>query len=450
MEMRRFGLADVTLFLVVLAAAAGARAWYISDQVEGGTSADRVYVQDDRSAELDQLVQSVKRDGSFRSRAPLAAGEEETAHTSPGYPWLLGQAARLVEDGQSLESLVRWAQCGLGALTAGFYFLFARRAFRSLLVGTLAGLFCAVHPFWVINTAELNDGVLASFLLGLCLFTGGHSSQAGGATTSLLYGLGLAGLALVRAALLPFTVVALVWFLFRCRVLKRGWLYALLAFLGFANGLVPWTLRNFQTFDEVVPIVDSAYLHLWIGNNAEANGGPQKAEELPRILASERGERGRDFVERLERTKQPDRYNQLAQVVVDNVADDPALAAERRLSAGLDFVFGADWFPKHDRLSRGSDEWDGVLTGTLLALLLLTVLGWRWTYAWRHYAMPSSLAVIWIPLPYILGHAEALSGPRLPLDGVLLTYAAFALACLIPGVGRWLFHGPAVRREPNL
>src|SRR6516162_3522088 len=141
MEMRRFGLADVTLFLVVLAAAAGARAWYISDQVEGGTSADRVYVQDDRSAELDQLVQSVKRDGSFRSRAPLAAGEEETAHTSPGYPWLLGQAARLVEDGQSLESLVRWAQCGLGALTAGFYFLSARRAFRSLLVGTLAGLF---------------------------------------------------------------------------------------------------------------------------------------------------------------------------------------------------------------------------------------------------------------------------------------------------------------------
>ena len=49
--------------------------------------------------------------------------------------------------------------------------------------------------------------------------------------------------------------------------------------------------------------------------------------------------------------------------------------------------------------------------------------------------MPLSLAAIWIPLPYVLGHAEALSGPRLPLDGVLLCYAAFALACLLPA--RW-------------
>ena len=56
--------------------------------------------------------------------------------------------------------------------------------------------------------------------------------------------------------------------------------------------------------------------------------------------------------------------------------------------------------------------------------------------SWRHAALPSSLAVLWIPLPYLLGHAEALAGPRLPLDGVLLTYAAFALACLFPPVGK--------------
>ena len=42
----------------------------------------------------------------------------------------------------------------------------------------------------------------------------------------------------------------------------------------------------------------------------------------------------------------------------------------------------------------------------------------------------SSLALVWIPLPYLLGHAESLSGPRLPLDGILLTYTALTLACL--------------------
>ena len=72
----------------------------------------------------------------------------------------------------------------------------------------------------------------------------------------------------------------------------------------------------------------------------------------------------------------------------------------------------------------------------------LAFLGWRWTSSWRHLARPSALAVVWIPLPYILSHAESLSGPRLPLDGVLLCYAAFALCCLVPGFNRHLFRGP--------
>ena len=47
--------------------------------------------------------------------------------------------------------------------------------------------------------------------------------------------------------------------------------------------------------------------------------------------------------------------------------------------------------------------------------------------------MPAVLAMICVPLPYLLSHAGALSGPRLPLDAVLLCYAAFALACALPG-----------------
>src|SRR6516162_7273741 len=79
---------------------------------------------------------------------------------------------------------------------------------------------------------------------------------SGGAFTSLLYGLVLAAAALVRPSWLPFGFVALLWFLLRCRKLPRGWFVALLAFLGFANGLAPWTLRNFQVLQDIVPIVD--------------------------------------------------------------------------------------------------------------------------------------------------------------------------------------------------
>src|SRR5262249_5281555 len=78
-----------------------------------------------------------------------------------------------------------------------------------------------------------------------------------------------------------------------------------------------------------------------------------------------------------------------------------------------------------------------------LGMYLLAFLGWRWGYAWRKESMPASLAVLWLPLPYVLGHAGLLHGPRLPLDGVLLTFAAFALVCLVPGVGGRLREGKA-------
>ena len=150
----------------------------------------------------------------------------------------------------------------LAVLTVGCFFLFARRAFHSDLVATLAGVLVAVHPLWVINTAELNDGVLTSFLLGACLALGARAGQQGGAFTSLFFGLALAALALVRAAFLPFAVVALLWFLWECRRLPYGWFAAILALLGFANGLAPWGLHNYQRFERIPSLVGSRAQHL--------------------------------------------------------------------------------------------------------------------------------------------------------------------------------------------
>jgi hypothetical protein len=342
---------------------------------------------------------------------------------------------------------VRWVQCGLGALTAGFYFLFARRAFRHLGVATVAGLACALHPFWVIDTAALNDGVLSSFLVGLAVWLGTRAGQEGGAFASLLYGLSLAGTALVRAALTPFAFVALAWFLLRSRSAAGGWLHALLAFLGFAIGLTPWTVRNFQAFGEPVPIVDSAHLHLWIGNNDYATGGPA----TPEMMASA------PTAELAGITRQPERYNRLGTLAWEQVRTQGTKTIQRRLHAALAFFLGDNWLgngtlaeeePTSEEMPVLARWYNWTLQLTLVVMLALALLGWRWTYGWRWEAMPSSLALIWIPLPYILSHAEALSGPRLPLDGVLLSYAAFALVCLIPGVGAPLLEG-SDRRRPE-
>jgi hypothetical protein len=116
------------------------------------------------------------------------------------------------------------------------------------------------------------------------------------------------------------------------------------------------------------------------------------------------------------------------------------------------FLFGEDWLKQGVLWSTSGAEgsatagWLGSnypapLYGSLFGMLLLGLLGWRWTYGWRAAAMPSSLALFWIPLPYVLSHAEALQGPRLPLDGVLLCYAAFAIVYLIPPIGVSLWAG---------
>jgi hypothetical protein len=395
-----------------------------------------------RISEHDALIHNLREHDWFGSLAPLAVKEEQTAHVAPGYTWLIAKL-------ELSDYWVRWAQCLLGVLTAGLYFLIARRAFPSRFVAVLAGLLCASHWFWIISTPALNDGVLATFLLAVCLWLGIRGSQTEGALTSLAYGLALAALALVRAALLPFAVVGLLWFLRNNRRSPGGWQTGLVAVLGFAIGLSLWTYRNTQVFGDVFPIVDSTYLHLWIGNNPKATGGPLSEPEqraalaLSPELAAELADPG---------LSQPARYRRLGREVWDQIERDPTAAitaaVRRRLWAGLDFFFGADWFDR-DRpgLWRTPDEASSLpkhslypllLVTSLLVMLLLGVLGWRWTYNWRVDSRLLALAVMWVPLPYLLSHAEALSGPRLPLDGALLCYCAFVLACLVPNVGKAL------------
>jgi hypothetical protein len=408
----RFSAVEFALFAVVLLAATGTRFWYVYAFARTGAPFG---VQGSRGEEFDILVRNLNEGHGFAGPAAGAAADAKRLDIAPLYPWLLAQLAPASAETELLYERARWAQCALGGLTAGLLFLFVRRAFESPLVALLVGLAAAFHPFWILNVAEINDGVLASFLVALVLFLAACSrfEEFG---PSWLLGMSLAALALTRAALLVFAVICLLWFLRRCQVARRRAVPALLVVFGFASGLAPWMIRNYQVAHDVFPIVDSAYLHLWIGNHAGASGG------APRPLES---------------TAASDRER--ADAIRETVKADLAGTLRRRMSAGLYFLFGEDWFSQQRLFETyGAPESAEVvrflqvaLPGSLLALLLLAFLGWRWTYAWYESVAPVTLAVLWIPLPYTLGHAEALSGPRLPLDGPLLCLAAYAVAGLL-------------------
>src|SRR5947207_3180045 len=101
----RFGGRELVLMIVVLAAAAGARGWYLFDLADGGRADGPFQVQDASPTpaypadttlhgrasprELDALLHNLKEHQWFGALAPLAAQEERTAHVAPGYPWLL-------------------------------------------------------------------------------------------------------------------------------------------------------------------------------------------------------------------------------------------------------------------------------------------------------------------------------------------------------------------------
>jgi hypothetical protein len=165
-----------------------------------------------------------------------------------------------------------------------------------------------------------------------------------------------------------------------------------------------------------------------VGNHPGATGGP-----VPAALPDER----------------PQTTRERADVVRETIVSDPAGTLDRRLAAGVAFFLGEDWLRPHPfhlrRILFEVDESAGLpqravdycrvlLPATLLLLFLLAGLGWRWSYAARPALGPAALAVIVIPLPYLLGHAESLSGPRLPLDGVLICFAAYAVMWMIAGL----------------
>src|SRR5947209_2315770 len=125
-----------------------------------------------------------------------------------------------------------------------------------------------------------------------------------------------------------------------------------------------------------MPIVDSAYLHLWIGNNPKATGGPL----TPEMMTAAPNEKLRD--DKGKPLAQPARYARLGKAVIEEVRERPLETIRRRVLAGLYFVFGKQLI-EYGRIDEGeAPHWlQTAFYSVLLGMLFLAVLGWRWTYA---------------------------------------------------------------------
>jgi 4-amino-4-deoxy-L-arabinose transferase-like glycosyltransferase len=442
----------VLLGILVLAVGVGARSFYLSRYGFTDSGPNQVWqvqgrglLSTDGSA-LDQLVANLKQRGiqqGFVAKAPLGPDKEEpSAFVAPLHPLYRAGLELLAEQyGETLAlnkaSLVRWVQVILGGLTCLLYYLIAWRAFgQHQLLALVVGLSVALYPYWIINVGELEDGVLASFLLAWALCLGVGIGQQGGAMRSLLLGVVLAALALTRASLLPFAIVVLLWLFLRCRQLKNGGACAVLSFLGFVAGLAPWGYHTFTMLKSPVPIVTSTWFDVWVGNNPESNGGDYLWNMKKHVKDAKQ----------LEDAPQADRYGLLADEVLTEVTHHPVATAKRRLKAATQFFAGTTFsqeqlFVPGDKTPPPSWWLSPALIGSLALLLILATLGWRWSYGWKTHSAPLSLAIFWIPLPYLLTHAGPLHSSRLPLDGVFIVLGCLGLLALLPVIGTRLLRG---------
>jgi hypothetical protein len=436
------GLVGLLACVLVVILAAAARFGYLAICCDGGASASRFAVQgtgirpelptattlrgQTPPSEIDSLAGNLQQYHWFGSLTPLSDVEERTAHVAPGYARLLAWSPD--------DATLRRFQAGLGVASVLLLFLYAWIAFASRGAAFVVGLLAAVDPFAIVNVAEFGDGTVATFLLAASLLLGIHAARSANPVTSLAFGLALAGLCLVRAAYLPFAFFGLAWFLLRCRTLRLGWFAGLLALLGFGNGLAPWMVRNYQAFQQPVPIVDSAWLDIWVGVMPGATGEAVDEKTLRESLPPER------LRALLDEPNQAKRYEHLSHDVARRVQEDPAAALSGRLAAATRFLFG-DALRSGGRFVATNPDGasSGISDGTmetaaalgLIALLALAFLGWR-TSAVEDCGL-AALALVLLPIPYLLSHAEKLSGPRLPWDAVLAVFAGHAIVRCFAG-----------------
>lgn len=214
----------------------------------------------------------------FRTASELAAGygfvydletRKPLAAWPIGYPFFLSLLFRVTGPSERVAIL---ANLALSVLCVTLTYFLALYIFNRL-VAVVSALVLAMLPGMVVYCSLISTDLLFMTLVTACFGIVVYSTEMRVSRSALAVGIVNGFSALVRPTgliLLPIWAI-IRWLALREKSSLQRWI--LVASLGTATVVFPWTLRNYMHFGEVILVSTNGGANFWIGNNPRAFGG---------------------------------------------------------------------------------------------------------------------------------------------------------------------------------
>jgi 4-amino-4-deoxy-L-arabinose transferase-like glycosyltransferase len=222
--------------------------------------------------EYDTYAWNMAQGHGYRGMSPdVADRNHTTAYRPPGPSLLMAGVYSIV--GHRYDA-VRVIHCLLGTASILLVYLIARRVFGNA-VALLAAAIYSLYPLAVLYATEIASEPLGVFLFLLfieaTLRFADRPTILGGMVAGSILGAGL----LTRANLVLMLPLIVIWAIWQFRNQRAGLLRAALIPIVAVVALVPWTLRNYQVFGQVIPFSTMGGSVLLQGNNSVVASDPK-------------------------------------------------------------------------------------------------------------------------------------------------------------------------------
>jgi hypothetical protein len=381
------------IFLVALAA----RLWVLSQLLPA--NAWRDFYQYNEPAHIAWSVVS----GAGYSSPWANTLAMPTAQQPPLYPYLVAGIFKLAG---AYSYLSLWIAVGLNAvlsaLTAVVILHLGKKTFTAP-TGVLAAWIWSCWIYEAVVSIRLWESSLSALLLSIALLLLPELDRVRRFPLWILFGT-LAGVcALTNTSLLalfPFFWLWL-WISYRRRGISCGGLLAA-SVMASVLVVVPWALRNYETFHRLIPVRDNFGLELWLGNHEGVT--PVFDNDFPILNPAE--------------------YNHLGEIRFMEVKRDIALEFIGRHPG--EFLRLTE---KHCLKFWSAPEEPIWLSLSVVAWMGMILAVWRKGLA----TFPYAVVMVIFPLVYYITHV--FSTYRHPIEPVILLLAAYAMISAMEAIG---------------